>query len=134
MHVGPDASDLCCVCLDVDLSENLGHRTTAREPVLHQRIETGGRDDLTNDVIYPVASQCFPHVAELAEQPGHDLAFTGIVGDEIVNHRLLLLTVAMDATHTLLKSVRIPRNVVVHHQRTELEVDTFTGGFGGNHH
>src|SRR5262249_22379942 len=134
VHVSPDARALLCVGVEINLRENLGHRPTTREPVLHQGIETGRRNDLANDVIHTVAAQRLAHVFELPEQPGHDLAFTGVPSHEIVNHRLLLLTVAMNTAHALLKAIWIPRNIVVHHERTELEVNALPRGFSGDHH
>ena len=41
---------------------------------------------------------------------------------------------AMDAAEALLQAVRIPRQVVVHHQVRALEIDAFAGGVGGQQH
>ena len=43
----------------------------------------------------------------------------------------LLLTDAVDAPEALFKAIRIPRQVVVHHQVGVLEIHAFAGGIGG---
>ena len=39
----------------------------------------------------------------------------------------------MAAANALLDTLRVPREVVVDDKIAELEIDTFSGGFGGNH-
>ena len=46
---------------------------------------------------------------------------------------LELLAVAVDAPHALLQPVGVPRDVVVDHQRAELQVDALAGRLGGHH-
>jgi len=40
----------------------------------------------------------------------------------------------MDATHTLLKAIWVPRNVVVKEDMAALQVDAFARGLSGNQH
>ena len=40
----------------------------------------------------------------------------------------------MDAAEALLQAVRVPGQVVVHHQVRDLEVHAFAGGVGGDEH
>jgi hypothetical protein len=49
------------------------------------------------------------------------------------NNRVVFLFVPVDAAHALLQAGRVPRDVVVHHQPAELEVDSFTLGVRSNH-
>ena len=53
--------------------------------------------------------------------------------EEVDDHHVVLLAVAMAAADALLDALRIPGQVVVHHQRAELEVDAFGAGLGGDH-
>jgi hypothetical protein len=133
VHVGPETSDLLHVCVAIDLRENLSHGATAREPVFYQRIEAHSRNDFPNDIIHAVAAQRFAHVVGLADQRAQDFALTDIVGNEILNHRLLLLPVALDTSDTLLQPLRTPRHIIIHYQGSELEVDPFPGGFSGDY-
>ena len=59
----------------------------------------------------------------------------GLVGavDEVDDHHVVLLAVPVATTDALLDPLRVPRQVVVHHERAELEVHAFRGGLGGNH-
>src|SRR5208283_5902748 len=43
------------------------------------------------------------------------------------------LSVAMDPTHPLLQSNRIPRDIVVDHEPAELEIDSLASRFGRDH-
>ena len=51
---------------------------------------------------------------------------------EIDHHDVVLLSITMAATNALFYPLRIPRQVVVHYQRTELQVDTFGTSLGGD--
>ena len=70
--------------------------------------------------------------AKFFEKPEIDIAFAGFLGDEIPEVADLLLADAVDAAEALFEAIRIPRQVVVHHQVGVLEVDAFTGGIGGD--
>jgi hypothetical protein len=104
-----------------------------RQPVLHQGIKLRGRHDFADHVVHPVAAQRLPHVLQLPQQAVHDLALTGVLGDEVEDHDLVFLLVAVDAAHPLFEPVGVPRNVVVDHQRAELEVDALAGRFRGDY-
>jgi hypothetical protein len=45
----------------------------------------------------------------------------------------VLLTVTVAATNALLNALWVPRQVVVHHEGAELEVDAFRARLGGDH-
>ena len=61
-----------------------------------------------------------------------DPAFVGPAGDEVDDADVVLLAVAVDAPHPLLEARGVPRDVVVHHQPAELEVDPFSRRIGGD--
>ena len=67
---------------------------------------------------------------QLLEQPAIDVALTSLRRHQIPQEADLLLANAVDTAKTLLDAVRIPRQVVVHHQVRALEVDAFAGGIG----
>jgi hypothetical protein len=71
---------------------------------------------------------------ELLEQAVVDVAFAGLVGDEVPEVADLGLADAVDAAEALLEPVGVPRQVVVDHQVRALEVDAFAGGVGGEQH
>ena len=68
---------------------------------------------------------------ELLQQPGEDLAFAGVGGDEVPEPADLLLADAVDAAEALLDAVGVPRQVVVDHQVRGLQVQALAGGVGG---
>src|SRR2546427_12526143 len=45
----------------------------------------------------------------------------------------MLLPVAVATSNSLFDALRIPRQIVVHHQRAELKIDAFRARFGGYH-
>ena len=53
--------------------------------------------------------------------------------EEVHHHDVVLLAVAVAAADALLDALGIPRQVVIHDQRAELEVDALRAGFGGDH-
>ena len=62
-------------------------------------------------------------------------ALIGIVAfvEEVHNDHIVLLAIAMATADALLDSLRVPRKVVIDHERAELHVDALCGGLGGNH-
>ena len=52
--------------------------------------------------------------------------------EEIDDNYIMFLAVAMTAPNALLDALRVPRQVVVDHERAELEIDTFRGRLGGD--
>jgi len=73
------------------------------------------------------------NLADAVEEFFHHAAFTGVGGDEVENQAVLSLAIAVDATHPLLETHGVPRDVVVDHQPAELKVDALAGGLGGDH-
>src|SRR5262249_777704 len=53
--------------------------------------------------------------------------------EEIDHDHIMLLPVTMTAADALLDALRVPRQVVVHHERAELQVDAFRASFRSNH-
>src|SRR5690606_32849010 len=60
--------------------------------------------------------------------------FARVHGREVEDEAVLRLAVAMDAPHALLEAHGVPRDVVVDHQPTELEVDAFASSLRGDEH
>ena len=71
-------------------------------------------------------------LVKFLQQPVIDLAFAGLLGDEIPEMANLGLADAVDAAEPLLEAVGVPGQVVVDHQMGALEVDAFAGGVGGD--
>ena len=69
---------------------------------------------------------------QLVEQHFEHTAFVGGPGYQVDDAHIVLLLVAMDATHPLLKAGRVPRDVVVDHQVAELQIDALASGVGGD--
>ena len=66
------------------------------------------------------------------KKPEKHITFAGFLGDKIPEVTNFLLANAVDAPEALFEAIRIPRQVVVHHQVGVLEIDAFTGGIGGD--
>ena len=64
------------------------------------------------------------------KKPKIYIAFPRFLGDKIPQMADFLLTDAVDAAKALFQAVRIPRQVVVHHQVGVLKIHAFTGGIG----
>jgi hypothetical protein len=63
----------------------------------------------------------------------HDAAFARAGCHQVQDHhRVVLLTVAVDAPHALLQASGIPGNVVIDHDPAHLQVDAFTGCIGSD--
>ena len=69
-----------------------------------------------------------------SEQFVQHATFARVNRDEVKDETVLLLTVTVDSAHALLQPNGIPRDVIIDHQPAELEIDTFTSGFGGDEH
>ena len=64
----------------------------------------------------------------------HHLALARLGGDEVHDdHGVVLLAVAMDTTHALLKPRGIPGHVVVDHHPAELQIDALGRRVGADH-
>jgi len=53
-------------------------------------------------------------------------------GGQIDHYYVELLAIAVATADPLFHTLRIPWQIVSHHQRTKLQVDTFSTGFRGN--
>ena len=99
---------------------------------LHQQIlET----HLLKDLAQNVEDAALKRLAldfHLLQQAVVDIAFAGLLGDEIPEMAHLRLPDPVNATEALLQPIRIPGQVVVHHQVGVLEVDAFAGGIRGH--
>ena len=62
---------------------------------------------------------------QLLQERAVDVALAGLLGDEVPEVADLGLADAVDAPEALLDAVRVPRQVVVHHQVGALQVDPF---------
>ena len=99
--------------------------------VLNERVREVRRnrdvlEDAADDVEHFVGFQLAPNDLELPQQRADDQTFSRVVRDEIDDdHRVVLLAEPMNAAHALFQPGRIPRDVVVHHQPAELQVDAF---------
>ena len=96
------------------------------------------RSKSTPDSIVPSTSSLAPKtplnswnflVEELVD-PGVGLV---VPVEEVDDHYIVLLTVAVAATDPLLDPLRVPGQVEVDDQRAELEVDPFRPGLGRDH-
>ena len=68
---------------------------------------------ILNNVVHAIVTQALTDNIHLREQLGQDLAFPGVSCDHIEHHHVTLLTITMYTPHTLLQTVRIPRNVPI---------------------
>jgi hypothetical protein len=71
---------------------------------------------------------------QLGQQPDVDITLPRLLRDQVPEVADLLLTDAMDATKPLFETVRVPRQVVVHHQMSPLKVDALPGCVVGHEH
>jgi hypothetical protein len=86
----------------------------------------------TDDVEYFVTERA-AHVLHFSQKRCEHMTFARVGRDKAVDVNVARLPDAVDSTHPLFEAVWVPRDVVVHHQMTELEVDSLTGGLGGDH-
>ena len=100
--------------LDPVVLEHLGQRRRPLELQLPQRVEH-------------LTTERLPSSLELLEQSPVDVALTRIVGDQVPQ----LADLRLPAPEALLQPVRVPRQVVVHHQVGPLQVDALAGRVGG---
>ncbi len=69
---------------------------------------------------------------QLVEQHLQHAALAGAGGDQVDDHHVAPLAVAVDAPQALLETRRVPGDVVVDHQPAELQVDPLAGRVGGD--
>jgi hypothetical protein len=68
-----------------------------------------------------------------AQQFEHSLVGFVAAIQKIHHDDIVFLTIPMAPTNPLFDTLWIPRQIEVHHQRAELQVDAFGGGFRGDH-
>ena len=71
---------------------------------------------------------------QLVEQGAVHVALAGFRRHQVPQVAHLALADAVDAPEALLQAVRVPRQVVVHHQMGALQVDAFAGGVRSQQH
>ena len=71
------------------------------------------------------------HLVDLRQQPGEHVSLAGVAGDHVPQVADLALADAVDAAEALLDAVRVPGQVVVHHQVRTLKVQAFASGVRG---
>ena len=72
-----------------------------------------------------------PFLLDFLQQPLINVAFPRFLGDQIPQVAHLGLADAVDSAESLFQPIRIPGQIVVHHQVRALEIDAFAGGVGG---
>src|SRR6266571_8976873 len=81
-----------------------------------------------------LSAQGLPGLLELLQQPPIDVALARFLGHQVPQVADLGLADAVDPAEPLLQAVRVPGQVVVHHQVRALEVDALASGVGGEEH
>ena len=133
-----DAAEVLGIDLvDDALFDELFSHLIVRVHVAQHLLKLICRENLSEDVEYfagalgiEVLFDLLDALEELFENP----ALAGVGGDEVEDEAVLLLTVAVDTAHALLKANRVPRNVVIDHQPAELKVDALSRGLCGDKH
>src|SRR3546814_5037405 len=77
-------------------------------------------EELAQHVV-DAAAERRPRGLQLLQQAGVDLALSGVGGDQVPEVADLSLADAMDAAEALFDLVRVPRQIIVHHQVAALE-------------
>jgi hypothetical protein len=78
-----------------------------------------------------VAAERLSRLLQLIQQLAIDVAFASFVCHQVPEVAHLGLADPVDATEPLLEAVGVPRQVIVDHQVSPLEVDAFAGGVRG---
>jgi hypothetical protein len=89
--------------------------------------------ELTQDV-KDLSSQSFAGMLQLFQKLAVNVALSGSFGDEVPKMTYFGLADAMDAAEALLQAVRIPRQVVVHHEMGALEIYSLASSVGREEH
>ena len=76
--------------------------------------------------------RCPAFFVQLFQKPLVYLALAGFLGHEIPQVADLGLADAVNTSEPLFQAVRVPGQIVVHHQVPTLEVDAFAGRIGGD--
>ena len=78
-----------------------------------------------------LAAEGLPRLLELLQERAVDVSLARLLGHQVPEVADLGLPDAVDAPETLLDAVRVPWQVVVHHEMRALEVDAFARGVCG---
>ena len=81
-----------------------------------------------------LAAERLARLLQLLQQPAIDVAFAGLLRDQVPEVADFGLADAVDAPEALLQPVRVPRQVVIHHQVRALKVDAFASRVGRQQH
>ena len=108
----------------VPVADGLDEQVAKRSACPHRKLELA-------EHIEHLTAQRLARFLELLEQPAIHVALAGLLGDQVPQVADLGLADAVDAAEALLQAVRVPGQVVVHHQVGALQVDAFAGGVGG---
>ena len=100
--------------------------------VAEHALDVGHRQDLANDVKDGVVVQSVTDFLQFVMQPRKDSAFDGVGGHEVEDQTILVLPVAVDASHPLLEAVGVPGDVVIEEDVARLEVDPLPRSLGGD--
>ncbi len=120
---------------DAVLDDRLGQVVGVH--VAHHLFQLVGRKDIAQhveDLAGLRGVQVFFNLGDPFKQLLHHPSLAGLGRDKIEDETILFLAIPVDAAHTLLQAHRIPGDVEVNHQPTELQVNALAGRFGGYHH
>src|ERR1039458_189375 len=97
---------------------------------LHQEVlQTQVFKDFPEDVEHPTLERVAFHF-QFLEQAMVNVALASLLGHQIPQMANLSLTDAVDAPKSLLKAIRVPRQIVVDHEIRSLEVHALSGRVG----
>ena len=91
-------------------------------------------DALVGEHVEDLVAERLALLLELVEQALEHLALAGLVGHQVPEVADLGLPDAVDAPEALLDAVRVPGQVVVHHEVGALQVDALPRRVGGDQH
>ena len=77
-----------------------------------------------------LAAEGMARLLELLQQAMEYVALPGLLGHQVPQMAHLGLADAVDSAETLLKTIRIPGQIVVHHQMSALKVDALSRRIG----
>ncbi|OQB38220.1 MAG: hypothetical protein BWY09_01407 [Candidatus Hydrogenedentes bacterium ADurb.Bin179] len=84
--------------------------------------------------IEDLAAEGGPGLLQFVQEAAVDIAFAGFIGDQVPQVADLGLADAVDAAEALFDAVRVPGQVIIHHEMGALQVDAFARGVRGQQH
>src|SRR5581483_2555200 len=120
---------------EVEIRQDGFERAAVQDRVPDERIEADlpAIQHARDDVVYLIVAQRLTHPLKLVHETNQDRALSGGLRDKVHDLNLVLLPVAVNATHALLEAIRVPGQVPVDHDPTELQVDALTRCVRCNH-